>query len=90
MKDYITNVTSVSSDRKPNNNSETFQIPVSTLALSFAYRKAGQHISRNLNDSCQDTGRSQGEVGGLKREVLPTGVPGEVRAGCHCSLLSLP
>ena len=52
MKDYITNVISVSSGRKSNNNSGTFQIPVSTLVLSFAYRKAGQDISRNLNDSC--------------------------------------
>ena len=31
------------------------------------------------------TVKTQGEVGGLKRAVLPTGVPDEVRAGCRCS-----
>ena len=53
MKDYVPNVTSVSSDRESNHNSGKFQIPVSILVLSFAYGKAGQHIFRNLNDSCQ-------------------------------------
>lgn len=66
MKDYVPNVTSVSSGRESNHNSGKFQIPVSILVLSFAYREAGQHIFRNLNDSCQDTARSQGEVGGLR------------------------